>query len=99
LINGIPDLAERPDLIDRKLEHEHWLTMPEILELTKRKEAWVVEQVKEGKLDTAMVKGSSIPLFRILDRAAIIRETILEAPPKERAELKPKRPSRRWDNE
>jgi len=85
--------------IDRKLEHEHWLTMPEILELTKRKEPWVVQQVRDGKLDTAMVKGSTIPLFRILDRAGIIRETILETPPKEKEELKLKRPSRRWDKE
>ncbi len=73
--------------IDRKLEHEHWLTMPELLELTKRKEPWVVQQVRDGKLDTAMVRGSTIPLFRNLDRAVIIRETILETPPKEKEEL------------
>jgi hypothetical protein len=67
-------------LFDMAREHEHWLSMPELKELTHRDENWVASQVRIGKMDAGMVRGSSIPLFRILDRAGIIRETVLERP-------------------
>jgi hypothetical protein len=45
-------------------------------------------------LDAAVVRGSSIPLFRILDRAAIVAEALVKTPEKN----KKTRPAReRWD--
>jgi len=83
-------------LIDQAMPHENWMTMLELLRLVRQDEPWVVLGVHDGKLDTAMVRGSTVPLFRILDRAAVIRETILEAPPVERSKINRKQVDR-WD--
>lgn len=66
-------------LMDHKNPENEWLTMPEILELTKRTEVWIANQVVHGAVDAAMVRGSGIPLFRIRNRTAIL-QGLLDAP-------------------
>lgn len=82
-------------LFDKAHEHENWMTMPDLKQLVQRDEAWVIEMVRTGKLDAGMKRGSGIPLFRILDRGAVIRETILEAAP--RVEMGSRKTKDRWD--
>ena len=82
-------------LFDKAHEHENWMTMPDLKQLVQRDEAWVIEMVKTGKLYAGMKRGSGIPLFRILDRGAVIRETILEAAP--RVEMGSRKTKDRWD--
>jgi len=80
--------------IDRALPQLHWLTMPELMKLLGQNEAWIAGKVRDGELDAAVVRGSSIPLFRILDRAAIVAEALVKTPEKS----KKTRPAReRWD--
>lgn len=63
-------------LIDNKNGLE-WLTMPELQELLHQNEVWVAAKVVEGAIDAAMVRGSGIPIFRIRNRAEVIREAIV----------------------
>lgn len=80
--------------MDRALPELHWRTMPELKALLGQDEAWFAQKVRDGELDAAMVRGSSIPLFRVLDRAAIVREALIKPLPQT------KRPKReRWDKE
>lgn len=97
-VDGPWDLRYR--LIDKALDSDYWLSMPDLRKVTGRTEAWVVRKVQDGELDAAMVRNTSVPLFRILDRGAVVREALIE----ERKPIKPgapgmkERPARdRWD--
>lgn len=75
-------------LIDNKSDLE-WLTMPEMLDLLHQNEAWVAMKVVEGTIDAAMVRGSGIPIFRIRNRAQVIREAIVAPPVQVRRPTEP----------
>ena len=83
-------------LMDRKNPENEWLTMPEMLELTRRSETWVATQVVQGAVDAAMVRGSGIPLFRIRDRTVIL-QGLLDAPAVRSPEAKRPLNKDRWD--
>lgn len=83
-------------LIDRTLDSDEWLTMPEATRLLSVKEPWIIQRVTTGQIDAVMVRGSSIPLFRFKDKGAVVREAILDRPV-EKSSIRPKR--ERWDKE
>jgi len=91
--DGPWDLRYR--LLDRALESDGWLTMPEALRLLSVKEPWIAARVRSGQIDAAMVRGSTIPLFRLRDKAAIVREALLDRPPA----IEGPRRKARWDKE
>jgi hypothetical protein len=92
--DGPWDLRYR--LLDKALSSDGWLTMPEVLRLLSVKEPWVTARVRSGQIDAAMVRGSTIPLFRMRDRAAIVREAILDRPAEP---ANAPRRKNRWDKE
>lgn len=97
-VDGPWDLRYRR--IDKALETDYWLTMSELRQVTGKNEAWVARKVQDGELDAAMVRGTSVPLFRILDRAAVVREALIEErkPPKPGSlENKARSKKDRWD--
>jgi hypothetical protein len=63
-------------LMDKANPPQDWLTMPEMLELTRQQETWIAMKVVEGAVDAAMVRGSGIPLFRIRNRTEIVHALI-----------------------
>ncbi len=63
-------------LMDKANPPQDWLTMPEMLELTRQNETWVAMKVVTGAVDAAMVRGSGIPLFRIRNRTEIVHALI-----------------------
>jgi hypothetical protein len=69
--------------------------MPEALRLLSVKEPWIAARVRSGQIDAAMVRGSTIPLFRLRDKAAIVREALLDRPPA----IEGPRRKTRWDKE
>jgi hypothetical protein len=91
--DGPWDLRYR--MIDRALDSDHWLTMPELRKLVVQSEKWVVDRVVAGDIQAAMVRGSKIPLFRILDPAKVVREVFLETPKRPPTQARPARD--RWD--
>lgn len=56
--------------------------MPQMRKLLGQTEGWIAMKVRDGAIEAAMVYGSQIPLFRILDRALVLREAIMEPLPK-----------------
>lgn len=55
-----------------------WSDMPTLCQALGVTETWVIANVKTGKISCAMFEGSQIPMFRVLDREAIVKSAILE---------------------
>lgn len=51
------------------------MDMLSLRKLVQETEEWVAGQVQDGGLDAAMVRGSSVPLFRILDTKKVLKES------------------------
>jgi len=68
--------------IGEHVRTEEWLEMPQMRKLLGQTEGWIAMKVRDGAIEAAMVYGSQIPLFRILDRALVLREAIMEPLPK-----------------
>lgn len=81
-VDGPWDLRYR--LVDSAQEELRWMTMPDVKRLIRKPESWIIEQVRKGRIDCGMVRGSTVPLFRFLDRVGIIRDTLVETPPVQR---------------
>lgn len=61
--------------IDKVRKEDHWMDMLSLRKLVQETEEWVAGQVQDGGLDAAMVRGSSVPLFRILDTKKVLKES------------------------
>lgn len=83
-------------VIERANDSDQWMTMPEVTKLLHVKDQWVVAKVHKGQVDAAMIRGSTIPLFRLRDKASIVNEAILDRAP-EKVSQRPKKD--RWDRE
>lgn len=59
---------------------DDWSDMPTLCQALGVTESWVVANVKTAKIACAMFEGSVIPMFRVLDREAIVKSAILEVP-------------------
>jgi len=93
--DGPWDLRYR--LLDKAHESDGWLTMPEAQKLLSVKEPWIAARVRKGQIDAALVRGSTIPLFRLRDKAAIVRDAILDKPVAPVTKSRPEKS--RWDKE
>lgn len=75
---------------------EHWMDMPTLRKLVRETEEWVTGQVQDGAIDAAMVRGSTVPLFRIRDPKKVLAESTF-APQKTKTAVKAKK--EKWDRE
>lgn len=63
---------------------DEWLTFPQLQSLVGCTDKQIKEMVTSGLVDAAMVKGSGIPLFRIIQRAKVLAMYAIQAPKKEK---------------
>ena len=72
------------------------MDMPTLRKLVRETEEWVTGQVQDGAIDAAMVRGSTVPLFRIRDPKKVLAESTF-APQKTKTAVKAKK--EKWDRE
>lgn len=48
-----------------------WITLPDLLKVSGQNEAWVTDQVVDGKFDIAVRRGTKVPLFRFKNPAIV----------------------------
>ena len=85
--------------IDKVRKEDHWMDMLSLRKLVQETEEWVAEQVQDGGLDAAMVRGSTVPLFRILDSKKVLKESNFLAKDKTSKGSPTKSKKDQWDRE
>lgn len=88
----------------RKIQKAHpderWMDMPTLRKLVRETEEWVTGQVQDGAIDAAMVRGSTVPLFRIRDPKKVLAESsFADQKPKTFVKSPEKNKKEKWDRE
>jgi len=84
--------------IQKAHPEDHWMDMLTLRKLVRETEEWVTGQVQDGAIDAAMVRGSTVPLFRIRDPKKVLAESAF-APQKTVKKTPDKTKKEKWDRE
>jgi len=85
--------------IDKAHKEENWMDMLSLRKLVQETEEWVAGQVQDGGLDAAMVRGSSVPLFRIRDPKKVLKESSFLSKDKTSKSAPARSKKDQWDRE
>lgn len=71
-------------LVDAAVPPDEWLTFPQLQSLLGCTDRQLKEMVSTNILEVAMVRGSGIPLFRVVQRAKALAMYAIQAPKREK---------------